>query len=418
MFANIKTFAIFAIILSSMQCVKKMSFDFNGRQADEVLMSHLHHLTRYDHSFEGQDKGTCGVLFDLAVEQYNNNMRNKNLLLITDELLESGNEFNQAECEHVSEGYTWVLLQVGDGERTCEIHVPLDLKNYEAGDSEETPLLNMHYALEAIAQGDSHCYNNQGETIMKTVITEAYTYRPPVTVTEVKYYDHLGNEINEEEYNQIGKKKSNEVIEDDLNQFRFFDKDGNGLTKEQFDKMNQELLVQNQISDSFIVDDKKTIQLPTINAHYDTPILSGEYTIDSGNQSPNKINTSLDESVDFSDKKSFHNIDTESEEDEHRFLVKPTGLLGSPKDCQHEDKLRVLDIYAAMITQKHTAGIVLYTENIAECLVRSERNTSYETILSVNDTECYFSVTVHQQEGDFEFTEENNTGLHRCEDLA
>jgi hypothetical protein len=388
-----------------------MSFDFKGRAADEVLLSHLHQLTRYDHTFNGQDKGSCGVLFDLAVDQYNTNLRNKNLMIFADELLDEGVEFSQAECEHVSEGYTWVLLKVGDDKMTCDVHVPLNLKNYEYDDSEDHPLLNMHYALESISEKHSRCYNKNGDRIIKTgyVDLEETSFEPVIHYTEVKYADHNQNEISKEEYDNIVQATKNS----------------------QTDKINEDLRLKNEVSDSFDelssptkqVNDhqdsvRKSIKLPSINAFYEPIFMTMEKEETFEAQSPNKINSSMDESMNFSSRKSFHNHHDEDVMNvEHVFLAEPTGLLGSAKNCQHEDKTRILDIYAAMITKKQTAGLVLYTENIGECLVRAEKDIHYEAVLSVNETECYFSVVVNQTAGEFEFTEENDTALVRCEDL-
>ena len=425
MFANIKSIAIFAIIFVSLQCAMKMPFDFKGRPADNVLLSHLHHLTRYEHTFNGQDKGSCGVLFDLAVEQYKANMQNKNIMLIADDLLEEGNSFSQSDCEHVSEGYTWVLLKISDDEKNCDIHIPLNLKNYEH-DDEDHPLLNMHYALEAISDRDSHCYDNEGNTLIKMPkIEAAYIETPVITYTEVTYHGPDGRQITKEEFENLHveqKKPVHDLSEEDLTdeQFKYFDKDGNGLTKEQFDRMNEELAMRGELSDvSSNLSAQKSIDLPSINAVYQADNKTINREIEFESLALNKSNHSVEDRLNLSTRKSFHNSGDEIElRDEHMFLAEPNGMLGSPKACTHEDRLRVTELYAAMITKNHTAGIVLYTENITECLVRSEAQTQFEAVLSVNNTECYFSVYVHKNEGELEFTEQNDTELDRCEDLS
>ena len=185
---NIKSLTLFTIILSSISCAEKMSFDFGDRSTDEVFMSHLHHLTRYDHTFNKDDKGTCGVLFDLAVEQYNKHLKDKNILVLTDKLLNDGHSFRKEDCQHVSEGFTWVNLQTTDGVTMCSVHIPLNLLNYEKGDTEEHPLLNLHYAIEAILDKDTKCVDLDSghEVIMYPKIepvTAQYAYPSDQVIT-------------------------------------------------------------------------------------------------------------------------------------------------------------------------------------------------------------------------------------------
>lgn len=398
---NIKTLTLFTIILSSISCAQKMSFDFGDRSTDEVLLSHLHHLTRYQHTFNEDDKGTCGVLFDLAVEQYNKHLQGKNILVLTDKLLEEGNSFDQGECQHVSEGFTWINLQVTNEQTRCSVHVPLNLLNYERGDSEEHPLLNLHYAIEAIMEKDSICVDIESghEVIM-------YPSIEPVTLEQEPIVIQMDTVYNPIEHKENNKEQINNVVSISI----------------PADHPKTNLSNQEQ------KDEPAYIQLPTIDAYYqEHPIMTQEQTVEF-NFDQNKISSSrvndfdeseLDKSVEFTNFLNKQNTNKEKKKssNNNEFLSTHEELLGGPRNCSQEEVGRVLELYAAMVTMEKMPGLVLYSENIVECTTQHERDQHYEAIIATNDEKCFFGVIAYQEDGEMEYVGENQSNLPRCEEM-
>lgn len=148
--------------------------DFGAKPSDSVLLGHYNYLTRYDHSFEDLPKGDCGELFQLSVNQYNEHLKSDKSMALVNMLLEDS-EFDENECKHVSGGYTWVLLRTENEGTICEVHVPLDLRNYDKEDREDHPLFNKKYAERAIRERDTWCYYIDEESLEKKEII----YIPP-----------------------------------------------------------------------------------------------------------------------------------------------------------------------------------------------------------------------------------------------
>lgn len=146
------------IILSLNQIAAKpmMISKLPAHNLEGALLSHFNHVTRYDHSFEGLSEGDCGFLFRIAVQEYNDNLSTRTELAGVNKVLKNA-DFGQSRCRHTSEAFTWILLVVSDDKSECEVHVPLDLRNYAKDDSETYPLLNEYYALEAVKENDTIC---------------------------------------------------------------------------------------------------------------------------------------------------------------------------------------------------------------------------------------------------------------------
>lgn len=156
--SNIKTIISILLLASMNLSSPKMEHGLDEKDVDDVLLAHFNHVTRYAHDFSDSTPGTCGLLFSIAKNLYNKELKNTDVFKSVDGLLEKGKDFNPNACQHHSGAYTWVLLRIEDEYKECNVHIPINLFNYHLQDNEKYPLLNVKYAFDAVKVNDSTCY--------------------------------------------------------------------------------------------------------------------------------------------------------------------------------------------------------------------------------------------------------------------
>lgn len=122
----------------------------------DTFGEHFFHVTRYEHSFRQSTEGKCGVLFNLAVKEYENHLKGTKQFTGVDKLLKNA-DFDSSKCEHAFGAFSWVLLVVQNGQYRCNVHIPLDVRNYKTHSPEES-ILEQHYAVEAVKKEDTNCH--------------------------------------------------------------------------------------------------------------------------------------------------------------------------------------------------------------------------------------------------------------------
>lgn len=154
-----KTIISVLFIAASIALTPKMNHKLR-KPADDVLLQHLNHVTRYEHDFSESEAGTCGQLFDIATEIFNKNLAHLTSFSEFNAMRDKSEGFLKEECRHSSGGYTWVLLKLRRNGKACDLHIPINLFNFHHNDEFSHPLFNNQYAYEALLTEDSHCYDD------------------------------------------------------------------------------------------------------------------------------------------------------------------------------------------------------------------------------------------------------------------
>ena len=92
--------------------------------------------------------------------------------------------------------------------------------------------------------------------------------------------------------------------------------------------------------------------------------------------------------------------------------------LGQNNNCETADVQRVLSLYAAIVTNSHTAGVTLYQENITECVVGHENDMTYQAVVEVNDVTCLFSLSHNRVEKTLHLVTDTSIDLPGCETIS
>lgn len=275
---------------------------FNVKPWDDIIQTHFDFLTRYEHSFNHIQEGDCGILFDIAVQQLKSHEDFLNMLPLVKEKLKSSN-FDRKKCKHVSSGYTWVLLVLQDANMTCEVHLPLDLRNLDKDDNETYPIFNKKYAERAIKDKSSWCYTVDEKSGQKhEKLSEINTVLYPNKYQEMKYNSDSGNEFHDINYKNVN--------------------------------------------------------------HLTVPFKT----------------TKSDSSDNNVEDIALYNRRTDK---------KGVNLLKLDK-CTKEDKLRILELYAAEIIKDKAVGYQIYTENISDCKVNHDNVDTYIAKIHLNHVVCEF----------------------------
>jgi len=352
---NLNPTIIFTILsLISMNTLSLKQFE--GKAMDDVLLAHYNHLTRFEHSFEHLPKGDCGKIFDIAEEQYNLHMKSKFTLALVDKMLENSS-FDRTQCKHVSGAYTWVLLVAEEDNVTCEVHMPLDLRNYEKDDREKHPLLRVDYAEKAILEKNSWCYHIDAETQEKREVVyfpkvEAFYQEAPV----------ITREIHEESYPKIDAYYQEAPVYTIHKTVHSSDLDQNEEDQTQMKKFNMKI------------------------------------NIDDENNSNTDLNDDIGEQ-----------LSTHQEQKE--------GITAFMNECTHEDKLKILDLYAANIVGSHEVGFQIYTENVINCRAGHDEVDTYAAEIILDDHLCDFHVVHDAKNVDLKFMPTRSENVLSCQDF-
>ena len=301
--------------------------DLEGLQSDSVLEEHFEKLTKYDHSFDEAQEGNCGVFFDLAVEELKRHQDFQDKLLSFSKTLDDAN-FDQNKCKYVLGAYSWVLLAIDDASVKCEVHVPLDLRNLGKEDKETYPLFNQRRAEMAIKKGDSWCY---------TVDAESEEKHKEISMPKREaFFQKMPATL----YNL----DSDKVIEDE--------EDNGDLLRKTLRPTEYES------NDDEDEEDNRDFLNRTIRP--------------TGNKSSD---------------------DDDEEQDTLLFNRKRErrgGMLLNANECTEEDKLRILELYAAEIIKDQALGYQIYTENIFDCKAAHHNVDTYMAKIHLNDAVCEF----------------------------
>ena len=157
------------VLLSLMVVVDNKNPNMNHKipveLQDETLLQHFSFVTSYEHSFENQTEGDCGSLFEIAVKEYDEIISK---FVNLDDLvrLYGSTKFEASKCKHTYNAFSWVLLVVEDDLAMCEVHVPLDFRNYFQNNNPLNSVLVEEYAKAAIDHGQTHCINKRTDSIV------------------------------------------------------------------------------------------------------------------------------------------------------------------------------------------------------------------------------------------------------------
>lgn len=506
-----KTILSILFIAATMTMMHKMKHKLN-KPADNVLLQHLDHITRYDHDFSESDAGTCGQLFDIATEIFANKLARLTSFSEFSAMRNKSQGFLKEECRHSSGGYTWILLKLRKNGRACDLHVPINLFNFHYDNEFSHPLLNKQYAIMALQTGDSHCYDDvdsfEGETFRLSNINVAdfkssaekfdeEFSRPSQlgddvvskTKSERKRKALLGNELLKIKINldqtreTLGAEEVQEYDEkiNNLEEQLPFVAKGSDMTsydnfshavKDLYSK-SLKLLNESDVNVEPITEKKETpidekvdsdysktifyhfvtladllnvkkntnndVTIPNLNDHIEI------FTDLTGEMAPknivsfNKVQnfTELTSTEDYAPKhkdqdvninsfsqlsSSYNNqhigVMSESPEDMSTatlintpsvYYFKANGLMGGPRNCEAENKDRLINLIHAQATAANVEGYVLYRENIVECTTAVKGGIEYTAVIYLNDEICSYTISMSPVTGGVEIV--NNAVL-------
>lgn len=482
------------------------------KPADNVLLQHLNHITRYEHDFSESDAGTCGQLFDIATEIFTKNLAHLASFSEFSGMRNKSQGFLKEECRHSSGGYTWVLLKLRRNGRACDLHVPINLFNFHHDDEFSHPLLNSQYAYEALLTGDSHCYDDvdsfEGEAfrlgninvsdfkssaekvdeefrrlsrlgddvvsktkferkkealfqneLLKIKINVDQT-RETLGAEEVQKYDEKINNL-EEELSSVVKGSDITLYEDFSDALKDLYSESLELVKksdinvepitekketpidEKVDSDYIKTLLDHFATLADLFNNKENtnndITIPNLNDHIETfTDLTGERAPKNNVSVHNVQNfTELTSTDDYAPKHKDQdgNMDSFSQlsshnNDQHRgvmiespedistatlintpsvYYLKANGLMGRPRNCEAENKDRLISLIHAQATAAKVEGYVLYRENIVECTTAVKGGIEYTAVIYLNDEVCSHTISMSPVTGAVEIVD--NAGL-------
>ena len=444
-------FLLFATLISMNQA-KTTAFDMNA-ETDKIVQK----MDRLNHN-------NCGKLFKKAMNQYTKVYKHNNEFAGITNHIQA--EFSEESCRAVNEHGLFLVRVESEGELSkCTVIFPLHAINLFHKDNEGTAHLDKHTAKWLIEQGYSSCVETeQFEEEIEEIISENKTNQLLEDVKQAIAKEIItNNPINREVVEKKAEDLNNatnfaqisdalKVKDEDGEDTWFLDIDVEGLIKSQNEadtledikrKFNVEIQenltrkqrkVQNMINRVAKAKTRKQLE-ETFENTEDEPSFISQLDVTNqlsqlDNQEP--VHLSQDEKDNFyknlkfdglttgqghSDTEGYNNIKTiKSKKGGKEYLNHYNGL-GAPKECDEEQKQRLISLFNVLATREEIRSLKLYSQNIIECTVTHEKEQIFEAVVEINDDKCFLELSVDQTTQKLGLTQIQTNELHRCEEF-
>lgn len=444
-------FLLFATLISMNQA-KKTAFDMHA-ESDKIVQK----MDRLGHN-------NCGKLFKKAMNQFTRVFKHNNEFAEITNHIQA--EFSEESCRAVNEHGLFLVRVESEGELSkCSVIFPLHAINLFHKDNEGTPHLDKNTAKWLIEQGYTSCVETEDFVEKIDEIIEQKTVDQQLENVKQAIAKKIitNNPINREVVENTAKELNNatnfaqisdalKVKDEDGEDTWFLDIDVEGLIKAQNEadtledikrKFNVEIQehvtrkqrkVQNMINRIAKAKTRKQLEETLENTEDETSFISQldvtNQLSELDNQEP--VHLSQEEKDNFYKNlkfdgltsgqrhpgtKVYNNIKTiKSKTGEKEYLKHYNGL-GAPKECNEEQKQRLISLFNVLATREEIRSLKLYSQNIVECTVTHEKEQIFEAVIEINDDKCFLELSVNPTTQKLGFTQIQSNELQRCEEF-